>query len=235
LYTLIRQTAASRRLYDSAHAQGGFFTTRQALAAGFKDNVHAYHVRSGNWIREGRGIYRLAQYPLPSRPDLIIWQLWSRNRQDDPQGVFSHATALTLHELSDAMPSKLDMTVPPGFQRMAAIPRVLRLHRARLGERDVETIDGVRVTTPLRTLIDVIVDGALAPELQVQAVHEAIRRGLVMRRQLETAEVTSRARQRINRVLKQVPDDRSTTVLNAGRPPRRARSTTKRNVASRRR
>jgi len=41
---------------------------------------------------------------------------------------------------------------------MAAIPEVLRLHRARLTERDVETIDGVRVTTPLRTLIDVIED-----------------------------------------------------------------------------
>jgi hypothetical protein len=26
------------------------------------------------------------------------------------------------------MPAKLEMTVPPGFQRMAAIPRVLRLH-----------------------------------------------------------------------------------------------------------
>ena len=71
--------------------------------------------------------------------------------------MFSHATALTLHELSDAMPSKLDMTVPPGFQWMAAIPRALRLNHARLGEPDVETIDDVRVTTPLRTLIDVIV------------------------------------------------------------------------------
>jgi len=51
--------------------------------------------------------------PGSARPD--VWQLWSRNRQDQPQGVFSHATALTLPELSDAMPAKLDMTVPPGF------------------------------------------------------------------------------------------------------------------------
>ena len=29
----------------------------------------------------------------------------SRNRQDEPQGVFSHATALTLHDLSDVMPA----------------------------------------------------------------------------------------------------------------------------------
>jgi hypothetical protein len=46
---------------------------------------------------------------------------------------------------------------------MAAFPEVLRLHRARLTAHDVETIDGVRVTTPLRTLVDVIVDGDLGP------------------------------------------------------------------------
>jgi predicted transcriptional regulator of viral defense system len=229
---LSRQTPASRRLFQSAQGQGGFFTTRQAREAGYGDNVHPYHVRSGNWVRERRGVYRLTLFPLPVRPDLILWQLWSHNRRGEAQGTFSHATALTLHELSDAMPSKLDMTVPPNFQRMAAIPEVLRLHRARLGERDVETIDGVRVTTPLRTLIDVIADGAIAPELQVQAVDQAIRRGLVMRRQLEAAKASVRARQRIERVLKQVPDDRSTPVRNSRGSPGSARGATKRKVAS---
>ena len=129
-----RNTTAFRRLYETANAQGGFFTARQAREAGYEDSVHPYQVRSGNWVREARGVYRLAQFPTPARPDLMVWQLWSRNRQDEPQGVFSHATALTLHDLSDVMPAKLDMTVPPGFRRMAAIPDVLRLHHARLGE-----------------------------------------------------------------------------------------------------
>jgi predicted transcriptional regulator of viral defense system len=207
-----RNTAAFRKLYETVHAQGGFFTARQAREAGYEDSVHPYHVRSGNWVREARGVYRLAQFPTPSRPDLMVWQLWSRNRQDKPQGVFSYATALTLHDLSDVMPAKLDMTVPPGFRRMAAIPAVLRLHHARFSERDVQTIDGVRVTTPLRTLIDVIAEGVIAPELQVQAVDQALRRGLVMRRHLEGARVSTRARQRIDRILKQVPDGSSTPV-----------------------
>ena len=230
-----RQTSSSQRLYESAQGQGGFFTTRQAHEAGFKDNVHPYHVRVGNWVRERRGVYRLAQFPLPARPDLMIWQLWSRNRQDEPQGVFSHATALTLHELSDAMPAKLDMTVPPGFQRMAATPDVLRLHRARLAERDVETIDGVRVTTPLRTLIDVMVEGELAIEIQTQAIDEALRRGLIRRRQIEDVTVSTRARQRINRVLKQVPDGRSTPIRNSRGTTDRPRNTPARTVSSRRR
>ena len=229
---MIRQTPASRRLYESAQGQGGFFTTRQAREAGFEDNVHSYHVRSGNWVREHRGVYRLAQFPVTARPDLMLWQLWSRNRRDEPQGVFSHATALTLHELSDAMPAKLDMTVPPGFQRMATIPGVLRLHHARLAQRDVETIDRVRVTTPLRTLVDVIVDGAIAPELQIQAVDQAIRRGLIMRQQLEAANVSTRARQRIDKILKQVPDDSSASVRNGRRSPRGARGPAHRTIAS---
>ena len=74
---------------------------------------------------------------------------------------------------------------------MAAIPEVLRLHRARLTEPDVETIDGVRVTTPLRTLIDVMVEGNLAIELQAQAIDEALRRGLIRRRQIEDVAVAT--------------------------------------------
>ena len=230
---MLSRNTLAQQLYAEAESQGGYFTAAQARKAGYADNTHTYHLQAGHWIRERRGIYRLARFPLPLRPDLAVWQLWSHNRSGQPQGTFSHATALTLHEeLSDAMPSKLDMTVPPGFQRMAAIPEVLRLHRSRLGERDVETIDGVRVTTPLRTLIDVIVDGVIAADLQVQAVDEAIRRGLVMRRQLEAAKVSIRARRRIDQVMKQVPDDRSTPVRNSRRSPGRARSAAKRTVAS---
>ena len=40
----------------------------------------------------------------------------------------------------------------------------------------------------------------------MQAVDQALRRGLIVRRQLETARVSTRARQRIDRILKQVPD-----------------------------
>jgi len=200
----VKRQDAEDRLYGIATLQGGFFTARQAKAAGYADNTHPHHVRSGDWTRERRGIYRLTRYPLSARPDLMIWQLWAHNRLGEPQGTYSHATALTLHEISDVMPGKLDMTVPPGFQRMAAIPRLLRLRRARLTDADVETIDGIRVTTPLCTLVDVIAAGEIATDLQVQAVEQAVRRGVVTRRQLESARTSRRARLRLERVLRQV-------------------------------
>ena len=107
----------ARRLYEVARSQQGFFTTKQAIRAGFSEKVHTYHVKAGNWIREHRGIYRLAEFPTPERPDLMLWYLWSQNRQEVSQGPYSHETALSLHELSDVMPSKLHMTVPKTFRR----------------------------------------------------------------------------------------------------------------------
>jgi predicted transcriptional regulator of viral defense system len=102
---------AGRRLHEVAQSQQGFFTTKQAIRSGFAEKTHSYHVNAGNWIREHRGIYRLADFPTAERPDLMLWYLWSQNRQELPQGVYSHDTALSLHELSDIMPSKLHMTV----------------------------------------------------------------------------------------------------------------------------
>ena len=49
-----------------------------------------------NWIREHRGIYRLADFPTTERPDLMLWYLWSKNRQEIPEGIYSHETALSL-------------------------------------------------------------------------------------------------------------------------------------------
>src|SRR5271155_4164505 len=61
---------AARRLYEMAQSQQGFFTTKQATRAGFAEKTHSYHVNVGNWIREHRGIYRLADFPTASGP---VW------------------------------------------------------------------------------------------------------------------------------------------------------------------
>ena len=75
-----------RRLHEVAQSQQGFFTTKQAIRSGFAEKTHAYHVNAGNWIREHRGIYRLADFPTPERPDLMLWYLWSQNRQEVSEG-----------------------------------------------------------------------------------------------------------------------------------------------------
>src|SRR5437899_9261332 len=87
-YKLGPYKEAARRLHEVAQSQQGFFTTKQAIRSGFAEKTHAYHVNAGNWIREHRGIYRLADFPTPERPDLMLWYLWSQNRQEVSEGVY---------------------------------------------------------------------------------------------------------------------------------------------------
>lgn len=179
---------AERGLRRLAAGQGGYFTAKQAAQLGYTAPKRNYHVQAGNWEREWRGIFRLALYPQPARPDLMVWWLWSRNREDAPQGVFSHGTALTLHELTDTMPARVHMTVPANFRRSAPTPKGLILHRGTCEPREVETIDGVPVTRALRTLLDVAAMGAAPREDLRAALAEAQRSGKVTRREIAAAE-----------------------------------------------
>jgi len=182
------------RLYEVAEEQQGFFTTKQAKAVGYAENTHPYHVAVGNWIREYRGIYRLALYPPADRPDLVMWSLWSRNRAEETQGVFSHETALRLHELSDVNPAKLHITVPPTFRRSAELPRVLTLHHGALAASDIQEGQGFRFTRPLRTILDVMEAGMLEDSLLRQAVSQALDRGLITKAELNSSTSPERLR-----------------------------------------
>jgi len=44
-------------------------------AAGFAENINPYLMQVENWIRECRGIQRLALFPVAGRPDLVRWSL----------------------------------------------------------------------------------------------------------------------------------------------------------------
>lgn len=172
-------------LFEIADRQQGFFTSRQAEEAGFYRSHFVRKVESGEWIKEGRGLYRLLDYPVTDRPELILWTLWSRNREGFPQGVWSHDTALDIHDLSDVMPDKMHMTVPFKFRRNSSIPEVLCLYRANLLPDEIQEKGGFRVTTPLRTIIDVIAAGRLHDGLISQAVRQSQSRGLILQSDLE--------------------------------------------------
>jgi predicted transcriptional regulator of viral defense system len=194
---------ASRRLFGTAELQQGFFTTKQAKVAGFAENTHPYHVQAGNWIRERRGIYRLSLFPASDRPDLVLWTLWSRNRNEEIEGVYSHATALSLYDLSDLNPAKLHMTVPPHFRRNSEIPGILVLHYASLPETDVQTSQGFKFTRPLRTILDLIDAGAVEPRFIRQALRQALDRGLIAHHQIQDRHLTGTARKMFEEVMRQ--------------------------------
>lgn len=177
-------------LFTIADRQQGFFTAKQAEKCGYERSNFHLRLASGEWIQEGRGIYRLGRYPITDRPELVFWTLWSRNRQDIPQGVWSHETALDIYELSDVMPSKMHMTVPKNFRRSIEIPKVLRLYYADLASSDVEERQGYKVTTPIRTLIDVVRVKTVADEFISQAINQALKRGLILKKQFNNLKIT---------------------------------------------
>ena len=193
----------ARRLLEHASAQGGYFTTKQAQEAGYASSTHSYNVKAKNWVREHRGVYRLADYPHPDHPYLIEWSLWSSDRKERAQGVYSHQTALRLYDLSDVDPAKIHMTVPRDFRRSGPIPKVLVLHRAELQKEDMEAMHGFRVTRPLRTIADLLASEAVSMDHMEQAVKQAFRRGLVTAGQLERAErIAEPIKEKIERLRK---------------------------------
>ena len=171
-------------LFEIADRQRGYFTSQQAEECGFSRSNFHFKLKSGEWLKEQRGIYRLARYPVSERPELVLWTLWSRDKKGTPQGVWSHETALDIHELSDMMPAKMHMSVPMRFRKKIEIPKILHLHFADLTESNIETRQGFKVTAPLQTLIDVINEGTVPQEQIIQAIREALQRGLISRHNL---------------------------------------------------
>lgn len=175
---------ASITLFEIAEGQQGYFTAKQAAAAGYQLGSQAHHVKSGNWVRVERGIYRLARFPRSSEEQLVIYALWSRNRAGETAGVYSHQTALGIHELSDVKPAKLHLTVPTTFRRRAKAPKILVLHRANLDQKDAEQRQGFVVTRPLRSIADLAVAESVSRDIIEQALTEGRQRGLITVREI---------------------------------------------------
>src|SRR4029079_969576 len=131
-----RKATAARpswdRLYETAASQSGYVTTQQAAEAGYSSQPLLKHLRAGRIRRSRRGMYRLVHFPEGEHDELTVVWLWFERG-----GVFSHQTALALHELSDALPWQTHLTLPADWRRRRfRVPGGVVLHHA-----DVPTSD----------------------------------------------------------------------------------------------
>ena len=181
-----RSTKSARReLSDLAQTQGGYFTSKQAAAAGYAQPHIDYHLKAGNFERVERGLYRMATNPLSEYDDLIRLSLWSRGRDDQPQAIVSHESALSVHGLGNLLPTRTHLTVPGSFRKQP--PSGCVLHKKELDEDDVEQREGFRVTASLRTLLDVAEEESVPQEQLNEIVSQAIAEGIVRRTKLTQA------------------------------------------------
>jgi predicted transcriptional regulator of viral defense system len=176
-----------RGLEALALSQGGYFDRQDALDHGIRDHQLHYHTSTGRFERLFPGVYRLASAPVSTRDDLLLASAWSNYR-----GVISHESALALYGLSDVLPTRVHLTVPPDFRRT---PGAFELHRSELPERDVTMFDGMRVTTPSRSIVDTAAAGADAEQIQ-KAIAQALARALTTPTKLREAARRPRYRNR---------------------------------------
>lgn len=171
------------RLFETAAGQAGYFTTKQAAEVGYSSQLLLKHIRAGRVARALRGIYRLVHFPAGEHEELVTAWLWSER-----VGIVSHQTALALHGLSDALPAQIHLTLPAAWRgRRFRVPRGVVLHHADVAPAQRSWFGAVPVTTAGRTLDDCATAG-LSPELLRQAARQALRRGIVTRRELRAVE-----------------------------------------------
>jgi len=168
------------RLYETAAAQEGYFTTAQAAAVGYSPQLLAKYIRNERVIRIRRGIYRLVHFPAREHEDLVVVWLWTQQA-----GVFSHETALALYGLSDVLPAKVHVTLPASWsRRRLRIPQGVVLHFADVNAAERSWVGAVPVTSPGRTLRD-CERARVSPETIEKASRDAVARGLVDRHEIE--------------------------------------------------
>lgn len=160
-------------LFRIASEQMGFFTNHQAATCGFSRDGLAKHARTGRFHRERRGLYRLRDYPSGMFEEIMA--AWLTVGRD--VAVVSHQSALELLELSDVIADAVHLTV---LREKRYHPRLqgVRIHTTTRGfePSDVIVREGMRVTSPVRTVIDVD-DIGLSAEHVEAAAREAIARG----------------------------------------------------------
>ena len=172
----------SRKLYVIASGQAGYFTAKQAEVAGYNTRLQHFHRQRGNWDHIERGIFRLRNFPESRWEDMVRWSLWSRDRKGNVRAVVSFETAAMVHELADYLPAKTHLIVPPNFHKVKVEGCIL--HRAIMPSGDILQQDGFLITTPFRTLQDLMRAGD-RDQLPI-AINQADRRGLISRSQKDT-------------------------------------------------
>lgn len=168
------------RLFEIASEQGGYFTAAQAQTCGYSRALLAHHAKSGRFIRVQQGLYRFREYPSSPREDVIAaWLAAGRET-----AVVSHESALDILGLSDVVPEVVHLTVPRSKRyRSATAGAALHTTTRRIRKSDVLVRDGIRVTGPVRSIVDAAGTGT-APEQIISAIGQALNRAMATQSKL---------------------------------------------------
>jgi very-short-patch-repair endonuclease len=167
-----------------AARQHAVVTGDDLAAAGLGRGAIARRLAEGRLRRIHFGVYLVGPAPLPRTRDMAAVLACGRT------AVLSHRSAAALWGIRPPWNGPVDVTASAGHPRGDA---GIRVHRVRtLDKTDITRRQGVPVTAPARTLLDLA--GVLHPRDLARALEEAEVRRLVTRRQLAALLARSRGR-----------------------------------------
>jgi predicted transcriptional regulator of viral defense system len=178
------------KLFELASGQQGYFTSAQAIAAGYSRSLLSHYSKEGRFVRSRHGVYRLRQYPTSPHEDLMAaWLAVGK------ASVVSHESALSLLQLVDTIPDQIHITIPRSRRYQRAWPGV-KIHTTiyPLTKQQIVTREGISITSPSQSILDFAESGG-APEQVGRAISQALQKGLITRSGLLAA-----ARQRSERI-----------------------------------
>ena len=160
------------QLSDLAATQGGLFSRAQAAACGFSDSLLHRHVEAGRFLRIRRGVYRLrGNVGDPNEQLIALWLAC------DAAATFVDETALVLYGLSDVLPARIHLALPPPPRRVVLGANVVVSYRE-IAAADRAWAANLPVTSVRRTLLDCARAG-VANDILRQATSQAMARGLL--------------------------------------------------------
>lgn len=166
-----RELATDHAIAAIADRQGGTIGRRQLIALGLSGSAIDRRVRSGRLFLLHRGVYAVGHRVLG-----VVGRRWAAVLAYEPGAAISHAAAGAAWDIRPSRAATIDVTVGrPGRSRRAGI----RLHWRRSTPADeITTLDGLPITTPARTLLDLAAGGVRARKLEA-AVDRAERQRLL--------------------------------------------------------
>jgi hypothetical protein len=153
--------ACSRQAWDLAGRQHGIVTRQQLLALGFSSRSIEHRRKTGRLHLVARGVYAVGWPALDRRRR---WMAAVLACGED--AALSHRSAAALLGIGVEMPGRIDVSVRG--RRELHRPGLLIRGRSRLAAGDIGSSEGIPVTSPVRTLID------LTTELDIVAVERAV-------------------------------------------------------------
>ena len=132
---------------DIASAQDGLITRRQLLAAGLSTDSIERRRRRGALVAVHGGVYRVGPVAGPRASERAALLACGG-------GTISHASAAVLLQIMPPTRACLEVDVTLSQRTHARRRDGVRAHRSVLAPDEITTIEGLPVTTPARTILD---------------------------------------------------------------------------------